>query len=147
LIPVAIEGTDGGPAKTAYARPELVDTAPVDEPPDSLRILSPFDPLIRDRKRLQRLFDFDYRIEIFVPEAKRKYGYYVFPLLEKDRLIGRIDMKAQRKDNRLHVSGLWLEPGVRLSKARLKKLEAEVNRHARFIGLADVTLDKGFLKT
>ena len=87
-----------------------------------------------------------YRIEIFVPEAKRKYGYYVFPLLEKDKLIGRIDMKGQRSDNRLHVTGLWLEPGIKYTKGREKKLMSELNRHARFIGLEDVTFDDGFLK-
>ena len=73
--------------------------------------MSPFDPLIRDRNRTERLFDFRYRIEVFVPEARREYGYYVFPLLERDRLIGRIDMKRAKKDDgTLSVTGLWLEP-------------------------------------
>ncbi|MBT4017480.1 MAG: winged helix-turn-helix domain-containing protein [Alphaproteobacteria bacterium] len=147
LIELTVESADGSAAKPVFARPALVDEFEgLSEPSDRIRVLSPFDPLIRDRKRLQRLFNFDYRIEIFVPEAKRKYGYYVFPLLEKDKLIGRIDMKGQRSDNRLHVTGLWLEPGIKYTKGREKKLMSELNRHARFIGLEDVTFDDGFLK-
>ena len=148
LVEVLVESADGSPAKPAFARPELPEeTADPATPPERLRVLSPFDPLIRDRKRLQRLFNFDYRIEIFVPEAKRRYGYYVFPILETDRMIGRIDMKARRDDNALHVTGLWLEPKVKLTQARKKSLTAELNRHARFIGLDQVTYDPGHLKT
>ncbi len=105
------------------------------EPPSRIRVLSPFDPLIRDRKRCQRLFGFDYRIEVFVPAAKRQYGYYVFPLLEGDRLIGRIDMKQE--NGNLLVQGLWLEPKVKLGKGRRAALEAELDRHRRCIGAAE----------
>jgi uncharacterized protein len=148
LIEISVGSADGSTPKTVYARPAIMDALhDLPDPSDRLRVISPFDPLIRDRKRLQRLFDFDYRIEIFVPEAKRKYGYYVFPILEKDRLIGRIDMKAQRQDDRLHVTGLWLEPGIKFTKGREKKLTSELNRQARFVGLCDVTFNKGFLKT
>ena len=101
-------------------------------------MLSPFDPLIRDRKRTERLFGFFYRIEVFVPEPKRQFGYYVFPLLEGDRLIGRIDMKADRKAGELTVRKLWLEPGVRASAGRLERLEAELARLARFTGVEEV---------
>lgn len=140
LLQVMVESADGTPGKLSYARPELLDEiSSLAPPPDRLRVLSPFDPLIRDRKRLQRLFNFDYRIEIFVPEAKRKYGYYVFPLLEGARMIGRIDMKAQRKENTLHVTGLWLEPGVKLTQARKQKIKTEVNRQAKFVAMARVT--------
>ncbi len=67
-----------------------------------MRVLSPFDPTLRDRDRTERLFGFFYRIEVFVPEPKRQYGYYVFPLLEGDRMIGRrIDMKAAASPARL----------------------------------------------
>src|SRR3546814_13471811 len=70
-----------------------------------------FDPLIRDRKRTERLFGFHYRIEVFVPAPKRKYGYYVFPLLEGDRLIGRLDINHERDNSVFLVKGLWLDPG------------------------------------
>jgi uncharacterized protein len=151
LIEVLVESADGSPAKLAFARPELLDEiddrAVLAGPPNRLRLLSPFDPLIRDRKRLQRLFDFDYRIEIFVPEAQRKYGYYVFPILQKDRMIGRIDMKARRDDDALHVTGLWLEPKVKFTQARRQSLAGELNRHAKFTGMKQVTYAPDYLRT
>ncbi|WP_420408569.1 winged helix-turn-helix domain-containing protein [Hoeflea sp.] len=107
-------------------------------PPGRVRVLSPFDPVLRDRNRAERLFGFRYRIEVFVPEDRREYGYYVFPLLEGDRLIGRIDMKADRKASKLSVARLWFEPKVRASLGRMARLEAELARVARFAGVSDV---------
>jgi hypothetical protein len=142
-----VESADGGPPKAALARPSVMnDIDNLGVPVDRIRVLSPFDPLIRDRKRLLRLFNFDYRIEIFVAEAKRKYGYYVLPMLEGDRLIGRIDMKAYRDDNALHVKALWLEPGIKFNPTRAKKLDAELKRHANFIGVANLTWAPDYLK-
>ncbi len=147
LIEVLVESADGSPAKPAFARPELLaETGNAAMPPGRLRVLSPFDPLVRDRKRLRRLFNFDYRIEIFVPEARRKYGYYVFPILEKDRMIGRIDMKARRDVETLHVTGLWHEPKVKPTRARSEGLIAELNRHAKFIGMKKVSYEPDYLK-
>ncbi len=137
LMDVLVEPTlDGKPAKALafVGLEDQINSLP--RPPKRLRVLSPFDPLIRDRKRCLRLFGFDYRIEVFVPKEKRKYGYYVFPLLEGDQFIGRIDMK--RHDDTLVVSGLWLEPGVKLGKMRKAALEAELDRHRRFIGASAV---------
>lgn len=131
--------SDGGKPRACYALPELdlrPDAWP--DPPARVRVLSPFDPLIRDRNRTERLFGFHYRIEMFVPEAKRQYGYYVFPLLEKDRLIGRIDMKAHRKEGVLKIRKLWLHPRIRASKGRLAAIDAELVRIARFVGVPDV---------
>lgn len=139
LRPILVETVDGGKPRPSHAFAdfaELMAAAP--EPPGRLRVLSPFDPLIRDRNRTERLFGFLYRIEVFVPEPKRQYGYYVFPLLEGDRLIGRIDMKADRKAGELTVRKLWLEPGVRASAGRLERLEAELARLSRFTGVDDV---------
>lgn len=130
-----------GKARKSLAFPGLTDEATALPPPPSrVRILSPFDPALRDRKRAERLFGFHYRIEIFVPEAQRQYGYYVFPILEGDEVIGRIDMKANRDADRLDVTKLWLEPGVRPSKGRLAKLEAELGRMARLAGVATVQI-------
>ncbi|MEH6558262.1 MAG: crosslink repair DNA glycosylase YcaQ family protein [Oceanicoccus sp.] len=147
LIEVLVEDAEGG-TRAALARPSLLEQLDdLPEVPDRIRILSPFDPLLRDRKRLQRLFGFDYRIEIFVPEAKRKYGYYVFPVMEKDKMIGRIDMKTERQLNVLHVKGLWLEPGTRYSKSRQQRLAAELRRQAKFTGVSKLSFEKNYLKT
>ena len=107
-----VEGADGAHT-AALALPGIEaerDTAP--EPPALMRAISPFDPAIRDRRRLKRLFGFDYTIEIFVPEAKRKFGYYVYPLLDGARLVGRVDAKADRAANALAVRKVWTEAGI-----------------------------------
>ena len=148
VMQVVVEPADTSPARTLFARGDIVDmlrdTPP---PPRRLRFLSPFDPLIRDRLRALRLFNFDYRIEVFVPAAQRKYGYYVFPMLHGDRLIGRIDMKHQRLTGALRVAGLWLEPGYRLTKGLQRDLEAALERLRQFIGVDTVTFADGYHKT
>ena len=96
-----------------------------------LRSINPFDPIVRDRARLKRIFGFDYRIEIFVPVAKRKWGYYVFPLLEGDRFVGRMEAKADRDQSVLTITSVWSEPGVKWTAPRLAKLDAELTRFAR----------------
>lgn len=107
-------------------------------PTSRLRLLNPFDPVIRDRNRLARLFGFDYRVEMFVPAAKREYGYYVYPMLEGDRFVGRIEAKADRKAQRISIDNVWWEKGVKATPARLKKLDAELERIGRFVGARDV---------
>ncbi len=145
LTEVLIEPALGGKPRPSWAFRDLQTTlTDYPEAPARIRVLSPFDPMIRDRNRTERLFGFFYRIEIFVPEPKREYGYYVFPLLEGDRLIGRIDMKADRKRGTLDVRKLWLEPGVRPSAGRIDKLIAELDRLARFAGVEQVVLMDGW---
>lgn len=147
LVEVAVETADGARPRRMLARPESLDSlADLPPPPGRIRVLSPFDPMIRDRQRTARLFGFDYRIEVFVPAAKRRYGYYVFPLLEGDRLIGRLDMKRRGQSGVLSVSGLWLEPGVRLGAGRMDRLEAELDRVRRFVGCERVEMENGWLK-
>lgn len=134
LVPVEIETADGGSFE-AFA-PQDIETRLKDAcPPTSrLRILNPFDPVIRDRDRLCRLFGFDYRLEIFTPAAKRQFGYYVYPLLEGDRFVGRIEVRGDRKKKTLTVDNLWLEPRTRFGADRRKKLDGELERLGRFIG-------------
>jgi len=136
---VSVEPADGGKPRASHAFAGFPGSlGDIPEPPQRLRVLSPFDPLIRDRNRTERLFGYFYRIEVFVPEPKRQYGYYVFPLLEGDRLVGRIDMKADRKAGTLDVRRLWWEPKVRTSAGRMERLEAELARLAKFTGVEDV---------
>ena len=142
LIELAVQNADGS-TRPAYARPALLSETPPD-PPARIRVLSPFDPALRDRARTERLFGFYYRIEVFVPEAKRIYGYYVFPLLEGAQIIGRIDMKSHRSRGVLEVRAVWMEQGVKLSLARIAKLQAELDRMAGFSGCDRVVFLDGW---
>ena len=147
LQPVRITSSDGT-LRAAFARPGIgTDPAFEVAPTARLRVVSPFDPALRDRKRAMRLFGFDYRIEIFVPEAKRKYGYYVFPILEGDRIVGRVDMKAHRDEDLLRIRALWPEPGIRWGKGRQQALEAEVTRVVRLAGVSLWVFEDGWLRT
>ena len=138
IVPVEIQNNDGSWAE-AIALQDIETRLTNLQPPTSrLRILNPFDPAIRDRDRLKRLFGMDYKIEIFVPTAKRIYGYYVYPLLERDKFIGRAEIKADRKKGVLTVHQIWLEPKTKWTHGRAKKFEAELARMARFIGVKDV---------
>lgn len=138
---VLVEGFGGGAARKALAHPvyrrRLARAA---EPPRGMRLLSPFDPVIRDRKRCLRLFGFDYRFEAFVPAPKRRYGYYVLPILEGDRLVGRADPKLHRDRGVLEIQKFWWEPGYKAGRAQRKTLEAAVAAFAAFTGAARWTL-------
>jgi uncharacterized protein len=107
------------------AHPDATD-GPV---PARTTFLSPFDRLIHDRDRAEALWDFHYRLEMYVPKAKREYGYYVLPVLRGDRLVGRIEPVYDRRERVLRVLGVWPQPGARLGS--LKKPLAEL---ARFLG-------------
>ncbi|HEX9081162.1 MAG TPA: crosslink repair DNA glycosylase YcaQ family protein [Holophagaceae bacterium] len=109
-------------------------------PPDRTRLICPFDPVLRDRDRALRRFGFDYRFEAFVPEPKRQYGYYVLPILEGDRFVGRLDAKAHRDQGVLEVRGLWWEPGVRPTKARMRALGEALGRLGAWAGTPEVRL-------
>jgi hypothetical protein len=146
-VPAVLEPADGSSPRPVFARGDigaLLQTLPAS--PARVRVLSPFDPLLRDRRRLLQLFAFDYRIEIFVPASRRRYGYCVFPLLEGERLIGRIDMKGNPAERLLEVKALWLEPGRRLGRSRRERLDAELDRIRRFIGADAVRYADGHLK-
>jgi hypothetical protein len=134
LVEIEVEGADGA-RRRAFARPDvLARAADLPDPPARIRILSPFDPALRDRARTERLFGFHYRIEVFVPEAQRRYGYYVFPVLEGARLIGRIDTRADRTTATLATRAFWSEPGVAMGTARRAALNTELARLAAFAG-------------
>ncbi|MEP2102614.1 MAG: crosslink repair DNA glycosylase YcaQ family protein [Parasphingorhabdus sp.] len=133
LVPVELE-TVNGDWISMFASSDIERLlAETNAPTSRLRILSPFDPAVRDRTRLERLFGFDYRIEIFVPAAQRRWGYYVYPLLERDRFVGRIELKADRKAGIVKVIQIWPEQGVRWTSDRAEKLDAELARLARLV--------------
>jgi uncharacterized protein YcaQ len=144
---ITVECADGGQPRPMFARSDLAELMhDLPSPPKGLRFLSPFDPLIRDRLRTRRIFNFDYRIEVFVPASQRQYGYYVFPILQEDRFIGRIDMKHRRQEGKLLVTGLWLEPGQQLTRSRQRDLGLALERLRRFVGAEAVAFDNGYLK-
>ena len=138
LTKVEIENADGTLTE-AFAAKDIEDRlSQLAAPSTRLRIVNPFDPVTRDRARLERLFSFDYRIEMFVPAAKRKWGYYVYPILEKDRFVGRIEVKAIRAKSQLNVINFWPEPGIKWPTARQNKLHGELERLGRFVGCKEI---------
>ena len=108
-----------------HAHPEVSDE-PV---PDRVTFLSPFDRLVHDRDRAEALFGFHYRLEMYVPRARRRYGYYVLPILRGDRILGRIDVQRDTTSKALRVNGLWWEDGV-----APVGLETPLKRLASFVG-------------
>ncbi|MFQ5434269.1 MAG: DNA glycosylase AlkZ-like family protein, partial [Anaerolineae bacterium] len=108
----------------------------------TIRLLSPFDNLICDRQRAEQLFGFHYRSEIYTPKAKRRYGYYVMPILHGDRLIGRIDPKIDRKKKRLHVHAVHVEPGVAMNDGNGRALAAAVGELAQFLAAKTIAYGK-----
>ncbi len=134
-IAVEVAAEDGTDPRPAYALPDWerrVRRAP--SPPDRMRILSPFDPVLRDRERAKRRFGFEFRIECFVPAAKRRHGYYVTPLLDGDRLVGRLDPRFDRKRGVLSVQRVFWEDGIRETRERGRRLDEALDRFARQIG-------------
>ncbi len=142
--PVRVTNADGSTANSCFALAkvlDVIDSFPA--APRGLRLLNPFDPLIHDRRRTLRVFGFDYAVEIWVPPDKRKYGYYVLPILEGERFTGRLDAKVDRKTERLNVLGLWWEAGVKSTPARRAALGRQLFTLARFCGASDVNFAAG----
>jgi uncharacterized protein YcaQ len=102
-------------------------------------LLCPFDPLIWERRRTERIFGFRYRIEIYVPEPKREFGYYVFPFLLDGELVARVDLKADRRAGVLRVQGAFAEPEAGVARVAAE-LAGELREMAAWLGLEDVVV-------
>src|SRR5258706_800505 len=138
-VSVALGAANGAKPRAGLALPDWKARAKrAPEPTAELRLLAPFDPLVRDRKRLERLFAFDYRFEAYTPAAKRRYGYYVLPILERERLVGRLDPRHDRARGALVVDGVWWERGVRPTAARKRALARALEKLATRIGATSV---------
>lgn len=130
LLPVKVEGWDEPGLFHPDHLPLVQQAASGQLKPGLCTILSPFDPVVWDRRRALELFDFDYRIECYTPEAKRRYGYFTLPLLRNGKLIGRLDAKAHRREQIFEVKALHLEPGQRVSGALAQDLARCLSRFA-----------------
>jgi uncharacterized protein YcaQ len=108
--------------------------------PTLTTILSPFDPVVWDRRRALELFGFDYRLECYTPAARRRYGYFTLPVLRRGALVARIDAKAHRRDGLFEVKAVFFEPGLREREALLRDVAGALQRCARWHGCARVHL-------
>jgi uncharacterized protein YcaQ len=130
LIDVRIEGWES-------AKTYLWHAARLPRRIESRALLSPFDSMIFERARLERLFDFHYRIEIYLPESKRAYGYYVYPFLLGERFVARVDLKADRAAGVLRVNSAWLEADQDVGRVATE-LADELRVLAHWLGLSEV---------
>jgi len=137
LVAVSVEGV---PGRRFVLRDEvaLLETPP--EPPASVAFLPPFDPLVWDRRLLGSLFGFDYVWELFVPPAKRRWGWYVLPILYRDRFVGRIEPRIERDERRVRVLDLWWEASFdpRRDEAFVEAMRSALSAYLHFASASGV---------
>jgi uncharacterized protein YcaQ len=141
LIPVVVRGVKGTWHMHADDL-ELLESLRAGDWEPRTTVLSPFDPLIADRARTKLMWGFDFAIEIYVPKDKRKYGYYVLPILHGDELIGRIDPVMDRKTNTLTINGIWAETTGPKNKLTGMAVARSIEELARFLGASKVNYNK-----
>lgn len=140
LLPIEVEGL----ARTRYVVAEdaaiLDATAEPNGAPPAVSLLAPLDPLVWDRRMLRELWNFDYLWEVYVPERKRRWGYYVLPILFGDRFVGRIEPRLDRASGTLRILGIWFEPGLEPMDAPgfVPALRDAVEAYREFVGATKV---------
>ncbi|MBS5772889.1 MAG: YcaQ family DNA glycosylase [Enterobacter cloacae] len=141
ILPVNVEGL--GPAWLHASLLSLLEQAQAEKlTATHSAVLSPFDPVVWDRKRAEQLFGFSYRLECYTPAPKRQYGYFVLPLLHRGRLVGRMDAKMHRKTGVLEVIALFLEEGISPSLQLEKGLQRAITDFARWQGAQRITFSR-----
>ena len=141
-IPVEIEGIVGPGWLDAAFVPHLDAFRSRVVRPNRKTLLSPFDNLLWRRERALALFGFDYRLESYTPEPKRIYGYYSLPILIEGRLVGRLDARYRRKERRMSVQSIHLEPGVRPSKGLADSIARVLREFTAFLGGGEIEVLK-----
>jgi len=140
IIPVDVEGL-GAMWLHADLQPLLEEAQAGKLTATHSAVLSPFDPVVWDRRRAEQLFDFSYRLECYTPAPKRQFGYFVLPLLHQGKLVGRMDSKMHRKTGVLEIFAVYLQDGVRVSQTLEKGLMQAINDFARWQGAGRVVLN------
>lgn len=125
-----------------YALPKSLELLDRPLARSKLKILSPFDNLLIQRKRTLELFGFDYQLECYVPAPKRKFGYFVLPVLWDGKLVARMDCKADRKNLQLHIQNLVLEPGLKKTEAFARALSKELLLFMLFNGCRSLSINR-----
>ena len=139
IVPVKVESMED---IKQYALPEMLnEAATFVPPPETVSLLSPFDNLIIQRQRTQQLFNFHYVLECYLPEPKRRYGYFVFTILYADKLVGRFDPKADRKAGVLYVRRLQFEPGFDVSDGFLILFAEKLREYAVMNGCDTIVVE------
>lgn len=142
LIEVAVEGWDT-PGYVHHDHADLLTQASLGRlRATHTALLSPFDPLVWDRARALAMFGFEYTIECYTPAAKRRYGYYVLPILHRGQLIGRLDAKAHRADGVFEIKALYLESGVEPTSSLLDALASTIASTAQWHGTPQIRLER-----
>ena len=137
-MPVAVEDLTGPLWLDPALLPVLAEHRAGARTPRVTTLLSPFDNLNWQRPRMLALFGFDYRLECYVPAPKRIYGYYTLPILHRGEIVGRLDPVYRRKERRLTVHTVRLEPSVRPSLSLANAIAAALRRYLEFLGGGEI---------
>jgi uncharacterized protein YcaQ len=141
IVEVKVDGLRG----PCYALPEHLDAIDEAPEPTGTNLVCPFDSFLWQRKRAEELLDFKYSIEIYVPAAKRKYGYYVLPILHEGRLVGRLDPKLDRDRNTLEIRALHFEPVFEPTAEFIAALEETIADLAEFVDASEIRMPPGWI--